>query len=191
MSELPARHLWIVRHGETEWSRDGRHTGRTDVALTENGRRDAAAIGALLGAVDFSLVLSSPLQRALDTAHLAGFADPDLTDDLVEWDYGSYEGRRTAEIREQVPGWSIWSHGCDGESAQDVAIRVDRVVSRARLATDPVLVFGHGHSLRVLTARWLGLDARDGRLFALDTGTLSVLGAEREWPAIRDWHVRP
>lgn len=179
----------LVRHGETEWSRTGRHTGRTDVPLTDEGERQARAVGAALRRRDFALVLSSPLRRALDTAKLAGF-EPELRDDLAEWDYGEYDGVTTPEIREQVPDWTIWRYGAlEGESVEQLAARADRVVAELLAVEGDVLVFSHGHFLRVLTARWLGLEAADGRLFALDSGTLSALGFEREQRVIRSWNV--
>jgi broad specificity phosphatase PhoE len=179
----------LVRHGETEWSRDLRHTGRTDVPLTEAGEQQARTVGEALRVREFSLVLSSPLRRALDTARVAGF-EPERWDDLAEWDYGEYEGRRTVEIREEVPDWTIWRYGArGGESVQEIGARVDRVVEELRRAEGDVLVFAHGHVLRVLAARWLGLEPGDGRLFALDSATLSVLGYEREQPVIHMWNA--
>jgi probable phosphoglycerate mutase len=179
----------LVRHGETEWSAALRHTGRTDVPLLEEGERQARAVGQALHGRRFALVLSSPLQRALETAQLAGY-EPEVREELAEWDYGDYEGRTTVEIRETVPDWTIWGYGAaGGESAAEVAARVDRVVSEI-LATDgDVLVFAHGHLLRVLCARWLGLEPQDGRLFALDPATLSTLGFEREQRVIRSWNA--
>ena len=183
--------LWIVRHGETTWARLGRHTSRTDVPLTSRGREDARRIGALLAERDFTLVLSSPKRRALETAKLAGFATRvELSDDLLEWDYGADEGLTTPQIRADRPGWTIWRDGPrDGESARHVAARVDRVIARVRAAPGDALVFAHGHVLRALTARWLQLPVRDGRLFELDTATVSVLGWEREQPVIERWNV--
>ena len=183
----------LVRHGETEWSRDGRHTGRTDVELTEQGRRDAEALGALLAGRRFALVLTSPLSRASETARLAGFgAVAEPSDDLVEWDYGEYEGRRTVEIRVERSGWTLWRDGVPGgESAADVGARADRVIARLRGLDGAAAVFAHGHLLRVLTARWLGLDPAAGRYLALDTATLSELGYERETPVVRLWNRRP
>jgi broad specificity phosphatase PhoE len=181
----------LVRHGETEWSRELRHTGRTDVPLTEVGERQARAVGEALRGREFALVLSSPLARALETARLAGFA-PQVRDELAEWDYGEFEGRRTVEIREEVPDWTIWRYGAPGgESVDAVGTRVDRMVEELRRVDDgDVLLFGHGHLLRVLTARWLGLAPGDGRLFALDSATLSALGYEREQTVIRLWNAR-
>jgi broad specificity phosphatase PhoE len=179
----------LVRHGETEWSRDLRHTGRTDVPLTETGERQGRVVGEALRGREFWLVLSSPLRRALDTARLAGF-EPELRDDLAEWDYGDYEGIRTAEIREELPDWTIWRYGArGGESIQEVGARVDRVVEELRRVEGDVLIFAHGHVLRVLAARWLELQPGDGRLFALDSATLSALGYEREQPVIRMWNA--
>ncbi|WP_210504575.1 histidine phosphatase family protein [Nocardioides xinjiangensis] len=180
--------LWIVRHGETEWSRDGRHTSTTDLPLTEAGEQAATSLAPRLAEVAFDLVLTSPRQRARRTAELAGFADAQLDEDLVEWAYGDYEGVTTAEIREQVPGWTVWSHPSPGgETAEQVSARLDRVVARAR-KHDRTLVFAHGHSLRVLTARWLEQPAEEGRFFKLDTSTISVLGYEREHPALLRWN---
>ena len=182
--------LWLVRHGETEWSRDGLHTSVTDVPLTENGIEAAREVGRRLAGHAFSLVLTSPRSRARETAALAGFPDAVVEDDLAEWDYGRYEGITTAQIRESVPCWTVWTHAVpDGETASEVAQRVDRVVARARETAGDVLVFGHSHALRALTARWLGRPATDGRLYRLDTATISVLGYERETPVILKWNA--
>ena len=179
----------VVRHGETEWSRTGRHTGRSDIPLTENGERQARAVGEALRGREFALVVSSPLIRARETARLAGF-EPELRDDLAEWDYGEYDGLTTPKIREQVPDWTIWGYGAvGGESVEQLAARADRVVAELLAVDGDVLVFSHGHFLRVLTARWLELGAADGRLFALDSGTLSTLGFERDQRVIRSWNV--
>lgn len=187
----PAR-LWLVRHGETEWARLGRHTGRTDIPLTGKGEEQARALQARLAGHTFTLALSSPLSRALETSRLAGFGEQvETTDDLLEWDYGEDEGRTTAEIRLQRPGWTIWRDGpVGGESVEDVATRVDRVIARVREAGagGNALAFAHGHVLRVLAARWLGLPAEMGHLFALSTATLSILGWEREQPVIERWN---
>jgi len=182
--------LWLVRHGETEWSRLGRHTGRTDVPLTGLGRTQAAGVGGALAGNAFAAIWSSPLSRALDTARIAGFGDRvETTEDLLEWDYGADEGRTTAEIRADRPGWTIWTAGPrDGESASAVEARVDRVMERARSMTGDILCFAHGHVLRVLAARWVGLGPAEGRLLALSTATLSVLGWERETPVIERWN---
>jgi broad specificity phosphatase PhoE len=183
----------LVRHGETEWSRAGKHTGRTDVPLTERGRAEAAALGAFLRQRQFVLVLTSPLSRAVETCRLAGLGErAQVRDELMEWDYGAYEGRTTLEIRKERPGWSLWSDGVpEGETAADVGARVDRVLAELRAPDGDAAVFAHGHVLRVLAARWLGLDPADGSLFALDTATLSVLGYERETSVIRRWNVAP
>lgn len=182
--------MWLVRHGETPWSLQWLHTSVTDVPLTERGIEAARELGARLAGRSFGLVLTSPRARTRETAVLAGFPDALVDDDLVEWHYGAYEGISTADIRETVPGWSIWSHPTPGgESAADVGGRVDRVVARVRGSEGDALLFGHAHALRVLTARWLGLPPEDGRLFRLDTGSLSVLGYERETPVIRSWNA--
>ena len=189
MPEGPAGELWLVRHGETEWSRDGRHTSTTDVPLTDAGVAVATTLAERLADEPFGLVLTSPRQRARRTAELAGFADAHVEPDLVEWDYGDYEGLSTEEIRRTVPGWSVWSHGCPGgESAEQVGRRLDRVVAEARAYGGRVLVFGHGHALRVLTARWLGQPAEDGRSYRLDTATVGALGYERESPVLLRWN---
>jgi broad specificity phosphatase PhoE len=184
--------VWLVRHGETEWARLGRHTGRTDVPLTELGREQARSVASRLAGVPFALVLSSPLSRAFETALLAGFGDQVEPDpDLVEWDYGMYEGRTTSEIRSLAPGWSIWREGpVGGETIDDVAARTDRVIARARSVEGNVLLVAHGHVLRVLAARWLGLAPSEGRLFALSTATVSVLGWEHGAPVIVRWNER-
>ena len=180
----------LVRHGETEWTRTRQHTGRTDLPLTEEGREQARLVGEALRGRTFGLVLTSPLRRAHETAKLAGFgAAAQAREDLGEWDYGEYEGRTTKEIRSERPDWSLWRDGAPGgESPADVGRRADRVVEEIRAAGVDTLVFGHGHQLRVLAARWLGLEPAEGRLFALDTGTLSALGYERETPVIRRWN---
>jgi len=182
--------LWLVRHGETQWSVSGRHTGRTDIGLNDNGRRQAESLGRVLAARSFGLVLTSPLQRARETCALAGYGDRALVDDdLQEWDYGSYEGITTDEIRASRPVWTLWRDGCpQGETAAQVGERADRVIARVRSATTDTVAFAHGHLLRVVAARWLGLDATAGALFALDTATISVLGWEREQPVIRSWN---
>jgi broad specificity phosphatase PhoE len=179
----------LVRHGETEWSRELKHTGRTNVPLTEEGERQARRVGEALRGREFALVLASPLRRALETARLAGF-EPEVREELMEWDYGDHEGRLTTEIREGVPGWTIWTHAVpNGETAEEVGGRVDRVLEEIRAVDGDVLVFAHGHVLRVLAARWLELPPTEGRLFALDPATLSTVGYEREQPAIRRWNV--
>ena len=180
----------LVRHGETEWSRTGKHTGSTDVPLTELGREQATALGAALQGREFALVLTSPLQRASQTCRLAGYGDvSQRRDDLREWDYGDYEGRTTPEVREERPGWTLWRGGVPGgETAAEVGVRADRVTEELRSLAGDGAVFAHGHVLRVLAARWLGLEPNAGRLFALDTATISVLGYEREASVIRIWN---
>lgn len=188
----------LVRHGETEWSRSGQHTGRTDLPLTEKGRSDAAKLSPHLSARRFGLVLISPLSRAQETARLAGLSgesDPNL----LEWDYGAYEGRRTADIREDIgdPTWTIWRDPIPpgespGEQPEEVAARAQLVIDRCLpvLAQDQdVALVAHGHLLRMLTATWLDLPAVDGRLFALDAGALSSLGFEHEQHVIRSWNA--
>jgi probable phosphoglycerate mutase len=182
--------VWLVRHGETEWSRRRLHTSVTDVPLTDVGEEAARAIGGRLEGRSFALVLTSPRLRARRTAELAGFADAISDDDLAEWAYGDYEGISTEAIRRAVPGWTIWTHPAPGgETAAEVAARVDRVIARARAVEGDVLLFGHAHSLRVLAARWLGEGAAEGRRYRLDTGTLSALGHERETPVIERWNA--
>ena len=185
-----ARHeVWLVRHGETEWAREGRHTGRTDVPLTEAGRAQARALAGCLSGHDFADVISSPMSRAADTARLAGFAHPRTDPDLREWDYGAFEGLTRDEIRGQYPDWSIWDGPWpNGETVEHIAGRADRLIQRLRDMDGDVLVFAHGHVLRVLAARWLGLPAETGRHLALGTGTISRLGWEREVPVIETWN---
>ena len=184
------REVWLARHGETEWSREKKHTGCTDLALTARGEEAARAIADRLGVVDFTLVLTSPLIRARDSARLAGFPDADTEPDLVEWGYGEYEGVTTEEIRETLPGWTVWTHPTPGgESAEQVGHRLDRVIAKVHAAGGRVLLFGHGHSLRALTARWLGQPVAAGRHYKLDTATISVLGYERETPVIVRWNT--
>ncbi|MGW0664225.1 histidine phosphatase family protein [Streptodolium elevatio] len=192
--------LTIIRHGETEWSRDHRHTGRTDIPLTPTGEEQARAAGKLVADRDFALVLVSPLRRARATAVLAGLPDTGLDPDLMEWDYGGYEGLTTPQIRETVPGWYLWRDGVvsgdadhPGEQVSDVGARVDRVLERVRPvldAGDDVALVAHGHVLRVLTARWLGLPPADGRLFALATAGVSDLGFEHGEPVMTAWNRR-
>jgi probable phosphoglycerate mutase len=184
-----ANEVWLVRHGETEWSRDGKHTSRTDLDLTEPGIEVARELAGRLSHHPFSLVLTSPKRRARRTAELAGFPDADEDEDLVEWDYGDYEGITTDEIRRTVPGWSVWTHPCPGgEDAEQVASRLDRVIARAHAADGDVLVFGHGHTLRGLAARWIEQPVDEGRFLKLETATVSVLSYEREHPVILRWN---
>ena len=183
--------LYLIRHGETEWSRDLRHTSRTDVRLTVEGEQHARALGALLAGRKFALVLASPMQRAIETCRLSGY-EPVTDDDLREWDYGSYEGKTTAEIQKDRPGWTIWNGTPpEGETAAQVSSRADRVLARALACGGDAALFGHGHMSRVIAARWLGLEADCGRLLALSTGSLSVLGWERETRVIQRWNQTP
>ncbi len=188
----PERHkVVLARHGETEWSKAWKHTSYTDIALTENGRERARTLAPEMAKWTFSLVLSSPLIRALETCRIAGLGDrAEIEPDLVEWNYGEYEGITTAEIRKTVPDWTVFSRPSPrGEAPEQVAERVDRVIARARAADGDVVLFAHGHVLRVLTARWLGLGPRMGKHFVLSTGTTSVLGWERETPALELWNA--
>jgi broad specificity phosphatase PhoE len=181
--------LWLARHGETAWTLTRQHTGRTDLALTDHGREQARdELAPKLAGDAFGLVLASPLMRALETARLAGF-DPEPDERLREMDYGDYEGRTTAEIQRERPGWDLWTDGCPGgESAEDVGARMDALIAeRLRDGPERILVFGHGHALRILTARWLGLPAREGRVFVLRPAALGILGAEHDRPAVDRW----
>ena len=182
--------VWLARHGETEWAKLGRHTGRTDVPLTDTGRAQAATLGRRLAGHPFSLVLTSPLSRAAETTAIAGFGDIAIAEpDLREWDYGDLEGRLTEDIREAYPGWSIWRGPWPGgETLDAVAARADRVLSRIATTPGDVLLVSHGHLLRVLAARWLGLAPTSGGLFALGTATVSVLGHDLETPVIEVWN---
>ena len=180
----------LVRHGETEWSRARKHTGRTDVSLTEAGRTQAQLVGTALENRPFAAVWTSPLSRAWETCRLAGFGEVAAPrNELMEWDYGEYEGYTTPEIRGERPGWTLWREGVlRGETIDEVGARVDRLLAEAASIPGDVLLFAHGHVLRVLAARWLGLEPSCGRLFALDPGTLSVLGYERETRVLRLWN---
>jgi broad specificity phosphatase PhoE len=182
--------IWLFRHGETEWSLSGQHTGRTDLPLTAAGRRRAQAIGRRLSGRPFALVLSSPLARALETCHLAGYGDvAETTPDLMEWDYGDYEGRRTVDIQKERPGWSLWHDGVPGgEMIDEVAARTRKVIETAMAADGEVALFAHGHVLRVLTARWLDLAPDGGQLFELGTAAVSVLGYEHDTRVIVKWN---
>jgi broad specificity phosphatase PhoE len=182
--------VFAIRHGETEWSLSLQHTGTTDIPLTDNGRRLAERIRPVLGKEKFELVLTSPLQRARETCELSGLGDRAIVDsDLVEWNYGEYEGLTPKQIHEKVPGWLIFRDGCPGgETPAEIAARVDRVIARTRAADGNVALFAHGHVLRVLAARWIGLPAGAGQHFLLDTGTLNVLAYYRGIPALRIWN---
>jgi broad specificity phosphatase PhoE len=188
-----ATELWLVRHGETEWSLSGKHTSRTDVALTEHGRRRAEELRDYLAGTTFDAVLVSPMRRARETCAIAGFGDVAVVDEgLKEWDYGVYEGRTTAEIRAEMSGWSVWKDEIvGGETVEHVGQRADAVIGRAlALGGDGgrVALFAHAHILRILAARWIGLAADGGRLLALGTGSVSVVGWERETRVIVNWN---
>jgi broad specificity phosphatase PhoE len=181
--------LYLVRHGETEWSRDLKHTSHTDVRLTPAGVEQSKELGRRIAGLEFALVLVSPLQRALQTCELAGLRDrAEITTDLKEWDYGDYEGLTTREIREKVADWTVWTHHTpNGESSDQVRQRVDRVIGSASAISGNVALFAHGHILRALAARWVGLEVGHGARFRLETATLSVLGYEREVRVIQCW----
>jgi broad specificity phosphatase PhoE len=186
-------HIVVIRHGETEWSRSGRHTGRTDLPLTDRGHEQARSVGARLKGVALRRVFSSPLQRATRTAELAGFGPLlELDPDLLEWNYGDYEGRRTAEIRAERPGWNVFRDGCpNGESLRDVSVRADRVVARLRKAEGDVAIFSHAHFLRVLTVRWLRLDPLAALAFVVHPAAVGLLGYEhgsRDEPVLIRWN---
>jgi broad specificity phosphatase PhoE len=184
--------LWLARHGATAWTVTRQHTGRTDLELNEEGDRQAREeLAPKLAGVAAGLVLSSPLRRALQTARLAGFESPETDERLLEMDYGAYEGRTTAEIQAERPGWDLWTDGCPGgETAEDVGARMDALIAeRLRDGPERILVFGHGHALRILAARWLGLPAREGRVLLLRPAGLGVMGAEHDRPAVDRWGV--
>jgi broad specificity phosphatase PhoE len=198
MSTLPK--VYLARHGETTWSLSGQHTGRTDIPLTPRGEQNARQLGQRLQGQRFALALSSPLQRARRTCELAGFGGQMVLEpDLMEWDYGELEGKKTAEVLESHPGWFLFRDGCPGgESVAQIGARADRVVARLRSASGDVLVFAHGHILRILAARWLGLPPGTAQFFLLSTASLSILGYEhndRDEPALCLWnddhHVHP
>jgi probable phosphoglycerate mutase len=181
----------LVRHGQTAWSLSEQHTGRTDVPLTDVGRRQATELGPRLGGWRFARVLTSPLTRALDTCRLAGFGDAaEVDDDLAEWDYGDYDGRRTLDIRDERPGWDVWIDGVPGgETVEEVGRRAQRVIDEVRDTEGDVALFAHGHLLRILAARWIGLPPDAGRLLALSTASVSVLGWERETAVVERWNT--
>ncbi len=187
------KRIWLIRHGETEWSLSGQHTGRTEIPLLKVGEHRAVATGRQLSGRQFALVLTSPRVRARETARLAGYGDVARIDDnLQEWDYGVYEGITTADIRKHTPGWLVWDGPVpDGESIEQVAARADKVIARAAEVEGEVALFAHGHILRVLAARWLGLAPKAGQLFALDTGSISILGYERTTRVISQWNFVP
>jgi probable phosphoglycerate mutase len=191
--------IYLARHGETAWTISRQHTGRTDIPLTERGERNAGSLGDRLRGLTFGKVLVSPMQRARRTCELAGLGEPaEFDPDLLEWDYGQYEGKTTAEIRRERPDWDLFRDGCPGgESVEAVGARADRILARLRRREGRTLLFGHSHFFRVLAARWLGLPAADGRLLLLSTASLSILGYEhsRDEPVLRLWnddrHVQP
>ena len=188
-----AGEIWLIRHGETEWSKSGAHTGRTDLPLTEEGRGRAAAIGRYLAGRHFALVLTSPLGRARETCRIAGYGDVAIVDpDLSEWNYGDYEGRKTVDIRKERPTWDLWNDGVpNGESIEQVAARARRVIDRAAGVQGDTALFAHGHLLRILASCWLELPPTAARLFALGTASISVLGYERETRVISRWNLVP
>ena len=187
--------LWLVRHGETEWSASGKHTSRTDVPLTAKGRERAVVLGEYLAGKDFCAVFRSPMMRARETCELAGFGERAVVDtDLCEWDYGIYEGKTTRETQVEIPGWSVWTHAIEGgESLEQVGARADCMIARALAAAEGkpcnVALFGHAHILRILAARWVGLEPKGGAVLALSTGSVSVLGWERETRVIQQWNL--
>jgi broad specificity phosphatase PhoE len=182
--------IWLMRHGETEWSVAGAHTSRTDLPLLPSGIKQAQELAAKLRRRKFALVLVSPMQRARETCRIAGYGDvAEVTDDLKEWDYGIYEGRSTADIRKDNPAWSLWRDGVvQGELVEHVGARVQRIIQRCSEVDGDVALFAHGHVLRILTAVWLGLPPKDGQFFMLSTGTISVLGFEHEYRVIKSWN---
>jgi probable phosphoglycerate mutase len=188
---IPSHQVFLVRHGETEWSLNGRHTGITDIPLTEHGRQVAKLLRPILAKESFSLALTSPLQRARETCRLAGFEDVGhIEPDLMEWNYGRYEGLTPAEIHATAPGWLLFRDGApDGEQPDEIGARVDRVIEKARAVTGDVIVFAHGHVLRVLAARWVGLPSSEGQHFLLDTATMNILSYYRGIPAIKRWNA--
>jgi len=190
---MPDKRVWLVRHGETEWSKSGQHTGRTDIALTPRGEQQAKALGRYLAGRTFALVLTSPMGRARETCRLAGLADgAQVTDDLHEWNYGIYEGTTTKAIREKQPDWTIWTTPIpEGETVEQVGERARRVIARVESVSGNVALFAHGHILRILGACWIGLAPHYGRNLGLYTATLSVLGYERETRVIEVWNQAP
>jgi len=186
-----AREIWLIRHGETEWSKSGAHTGRTDIPLTANGRAQAADVARYLAGRKFGLVLTSPLRRAKETCELAGMGPAEELAGLREWDYGDYEGRTTTEIRRERPDWSLWDDGVpNGETLEQVGGRADRVIERLLTLETDAALFAHGHILRILAARWLGLSPSIGRSLGLGTASLSALGYERESRILLLWNFR-
>ena len=183
--------IWVVRHGQTEWSQTGQHTGWTDLPLTDAGRAEAAAVGQYLAGRQFALVLVSPLQRARETCRIAGYdAVAEVDPDAREWCYGAYEGRTAEQVQQERPGWSLWQDGAaEGEKVEDVAARARRVIARVEKVEGDVLIFAHGHLLRILAASWLGLTPDAGRLFSLGTASIGVLGYEHGRRAMSRWNL--
>jgi broad specificity phosphatase PhoE len=188
---MPVQQVYLIRHGETEWSLSGQHTGVTDIPLTENGRNVAKLLNPVLTKDTFALVLTSPLQRARQTCELAGFGEyAEIDRDLIEWNYGTYEGLTPDEIHAKRPGWMIFTDGCpEGEGPEQVGARVDRVIAKVRAVEGHVALFAHGHVLRAFAARWLGLRAAEAGHFLLDTATLSILSYYRGIPAVKRWNA--
>jgi broad specificity phosphatase PhoE len=188
---MPSQQIYLIRHGETEWSLSGQHTGTTDIPLTENGRKVARLLEPVLAKETFALVLTSPLERARETCELAGLgARGEIDSDLMEWNYGQYEGLTPKQIRAQAPEWMLFNEGCPGgESPEQIGARVDRVIARVRAVEGHVALFAHGHIFRVFAARWLGLPATAGCHFLLDTATLNILGYYRGIPAVKRWNA--
>jgi broad specificity phosphatase PhoE len=188
---MPSQQIYLIRHGETEWSLSGQHTGTTDIPLTENGRKVARLLEPVLAKETFALVLTSPLERARETCELAGLgARGEIDSDLMEWNYGQYEGLTPKQIRAQAPEWMLFNDGCPGgESPEQIGARVDRVIARVRAVEGHVALFAHGHIFRVFAARWLGLPATAGCHFLLDTATLNILGYYRGIPAVKRWNA--
>jgi probable phosphoglycerate mutase len=186
-----AASAYLIRHGETAWSLSGQHTGTTDLALTDRGAEAARRLGPALSQVTFASVLTSPMRRAVQTCELAGLAERAAVDrDLMEWNYGEYEGLTSLQIRERAPGWVLFRDGCPGgESPEAIGARVDRLIERLRSIDGNVALFAHGHVFRVLAARWLGLPVMIARHFLLDTATLSLLGYDRDVPAVKQWNM--
>lgn len=189
----PTQKIWLFRHGETEWSKSGQHTGRSDIPLTDAGREQARALARRLEGRPFAKVLSSPLSRAMETCELAGYGDQvETTDDLLEWDYGAYDGRRTVDIQKERPGWLIWNDGVlEGESVEQVGARAQRLIDRVSQIDGDVALFSHGHMLRILGATWVGLPPVRGQLLALGTAGLSVLGYEHNYRVLHFWNEDP
>jgi broad specificity phosphatase PhoE len=187
-----AARIWLIRHGETEWTRSGQHTGTTDIALTDNGREQARSLAPLVAGAHLVRALSSPMARALETARLAGIADPEITNDLCELGYGEYEGRTTAEIRKTDPGWSVWDDDAPGgEKLAAAATRCRRVIDQVEGSDGDVALFGHGHIFRILGATWIGLPPAGGKLLGLSPASVSILGHEHEYRVVDLWNLTP